>query len=178
MGYIKISDPNIIDLGAWHQVINVVNQHSDSLNSLTNNFGKTNPSSTDYNAEAFSHAFDSGSQQILYGRSKITTVAPASPSSNGVYYVTVTMAGGATGVPVFSSPPVVTATINDGNTSGGTFTSSNDDAIVSVYNVTTSTFAWRVFRPKIYTYSAGALSSTTNPITGTFYINWTAIGPR
>ena len=38
MAYIKISDPNIIDLSAWHQVINVVNQHSDSITAITNNF--------------------------------------------------------------------------------------------------------------------------------------------
>jgi hypothetical protein len=167
MGYIKISDPNIIDLGAWHQVINVVNQHSDSLNSLTNNFGKVNPASVDYNAEAYSHLFDSGSQMILYGRSKITVTPGQGTSVNGkVYYTTVQMAGPPTGVPAFSSTPVVTATINDGNTSGGTFTNSNDDAIVSVYNVTPTTFAWRVYR------------ASNVAITGTFYINWMAIGPR
>jgi hypothetical protein len=164
MGYIKISDPNIIDLGAWHQVINVVNQHSDTLNSLTNNFGKTNPTTVDYNAEAYSHLFDSGSQMIVYGRDKISTT---SSHSGNVYYKVLQVAGGSTGVPAFSSTPVVIATINDGNTTvGGVFTSSNDDAIVSVYNVSTSGFSWRVYR------------ASNVAITGSFYINWIAIGPR
>ena len=173
MGYIKISDPNIIDLGAWHQVINVVNQHSDTLNGLTNNFGKTNPGSTDYNAESYNHLFDAGSQQIVYGRVRVTATTGQGTNVNGaVYYGTATFAGGTTGVPAFSNTPIVTATINDGNTSNGTFTNSNDDAIISIYNVTAISFAWRIYRAK------SATTTPATPITGTFYINWTAVGPK
>ena len=46
MSYVKISDPAVIDLAAWHQVISVVNQHSDTITAITNNFG-ANQSYTD-----------------------------------------------------------------------------------------------------------------------------------
>ena len=39
MPYVKISDPSIIDLAAWHNVITVVNQHDDLLTAITNNYG-------------------------------------------------------------------------------------------------------------------------------------------
>ena len=51
MPYVKISDPNIIDLAAWHQVINVINQHSDTLSAITNNFGIQGTTVTDWNGE-------------------------------------------------------------------------------------------------------------------------------
>ena len=93
MGYIKISDPNIIDLGAWHQVINVVNQHSDTLNTLTDNFGATNTTtpSADYSAAQTRHLFDSASQMVLYGRDYFDvsskTGTSTSPAGN-IYYKT------------------------------------------------------------------------------------------
>ena len=73
MPYVKISDPNIIDLAAWNQLINVVNQHSDSINSITNNFGTTGTGSIDWNADNAYAAreFTAGSEKIVYGRIKI-----------------------------------------------------------------------------------------------------------
>ena len=41
MSYIKISDPAIMDLAGIHQIINVVNQHSDYLNVLEINLDQT-----------------------------------------------------------------------------------------------------------------------------------------
>jgi hypothetical protein len=73
MPYIKISDPNIIDLSSWHQVINVVNQHSDSITAITNNFGAQGTGTTDWDSSAdYAHEFDAGSQKIIYGRTKVT----------------------------------------------------------------------------------------------------------
>jgi len=165
MAYIKISDPSIIDLSAWHQVINVVNQHSDSIDSITNNFGTTS-STPDWNSADLVHKFTNVGQQILYGRTAAYHSASghSDTSNNGtVWYGTIDFTSGGDGV--FSSQPVVTATVFSGNTANAVSTS-NDDVVISVYNVTSSGFKYRLFR-----------TGTTKPITSTVYINWMAIGP-
>ena len=157
MPYIKISDPSVIDIAAWHQVINVVNQHSDSINALTNNFGvaKAVP---DYSAENYSYQYDPGSQKIIYGRAKIT---PTQAENNGTeWYGTITFSDD------FGATPIVTATSYSGNTSNAVSTA-NDDVIVSVYNVSSTGFKYRIFR-----------SGTTKLPAGTVYINWIAVGPQ
>jgi hypothetical protein len=161
MSYIKISDPNIIDLAAWHQVINVVNQHSDSITSMTNNFGLS--STVDWTSAALSHQFDPASQNIIFGRAKSTS--SDTPTSN-IYYNTVTFADGTTGVSSFSAAPIVNATVYSGNTSGSVSTS-NDDIAISVYNVNATGFSYRIFR-----------TGSTKAISGTVYVNWMAIGPK
>ena len=161
MSYIKISDPNIIDLAAWHQVINVVNQHSDSITSLTNNFGLS--STVDWTSPSLSHQFDPASQNIIFGRA--TSTSSDTPSSN-VYYNTVTFANATTGASSFSAAPIVTASVYSGNTSGAVNTA-NVDTMISVYNVTATSFSYRLFR-----------AEGTKAITGTVYVNWMAIGPK
>ena len=47
MAYVKISDPNIIDIAAWQQMVNVVNQHTDSITAITNNFNGVGSTATD-----------------------------------------------------------------------------------------------------------------------------------
>ena len=84
MAYVKISDPNIIDLAAWHQLINVVNQHSDSITAITNNFGTAG--NVDWTSSAYSHQYDPGSQAIIFGRA--TSTSSDTPSSN-IYYNTI-----------------------------------------------------------------------------------------
>jgi len=160
MAYVKISDPNIIDLAAWHQVINVVNQHTDSINAITNNFGTAG--NIDWTSSNYSHKYDPGSQNIIFGRAISTS--GDTPSSN-IYYNTVTYANPTTGVNAFSATPIVTATVFSGNTSG-TVSTANDDIAISVYNVNATSFSYRLFR-----------TGTTKAITGTVYINWVAIGP-
>lgn len=161
MSYIKISDPNIIDLAAWHQVINVVNQHSDSITAITNNFGTA--SVVDWTSISLSHQFDPGSQNIIFGRATSTS---ADTPSNNIYYNTVNFADATTGASSFAAAPVVNATVYSGNTQGSV-SASNDDIAISVYNVSATSFSYRLYR-----------TGTTKAITGTVYVNWIAIGPK
>jgi hypothetical protein len=72
MPYVKISDPNTIDLASWQQVVNVVNQHSDSINAITNNFGAQNPVQPNLDGtEDFAYEYDPNSQKLIYGRTLI-----------------------------------------------------------------------------------------------------------
>jgi hypothetical protein len=176
MGYIKISDPNIIDLNAVHNIINVVNQHSDTLNTLTNNFGAANTTTaanTTWSAADLSHLYDAGNQMIIYGRASFDSSATATsttvPTNGHVYHKTVTFSTSTNGVPAFTtSTPMVFATANTGNTTAGGISTTFPDAIVHIYNITASTFDIRLF-----------LSSGQN-ITGAqkVYVNWMALGPK
>jgi hypothetical protein len=173
MPYIKISDPNIIDLAAWQQVINVVNQHSDTLTAITNNFGVQGTGVVDFNDPAdFKIQYDPGSQKIIYGRTKIdTNTAPSVPDGTGhVFYGTITYNSGESGTTVFGANPVITATARFGSTeSPPSITDAN--VVVTVISVTNMQFTYRV---------TDARSTNDNPIplTGYFYINWVAIGPK
>lgn len=158
MAYVKISDPNIIDLAAWHQLINVVNQHSDSISALTNNFGLSwNP---DYDGDNWSSAFDFGSQQIVYGRAKLST---SDGATNDQYTVEpgedryVLIENEIEFTPSFSKTPVVTATLFTNQTA-------SFDGIVTVGAVTESSFTLRV---------ANMPSSVDFRI-----VNWIAIGAK
>jgi hypothetical protein len=163
MAYVKISDPSIIDLAAWHQVINVVNQHSDSLNNLTNNFGSAG--TVDWSSVSFSHQFDSGSQAILFGRA---TSYHSDTATSNIYTNTVTFANATTGANAFSSIPVVTATCS----AGTSFSTSNSDIVISLYNITSTGFSYRLYRPGTTKTLDGSGSNAS------LYVNWIAIGPR
>lgn len=169
MPYIKISDPNIIDLAAWHQVINVVNQHSDALNSITTNFAINSGTTTNYNAENYAKVFDIGSQQILYGRVKATA---SNDNSNYTWYGEVVFSGQGTSIPVFGDTPVITATAQSSATSNA-----NDDVICTIYKPTRTGFWWKIQKAQAATVGIPH-STATPPITGTVYINWIAIGPK
>ena len=168
MPYVKISDPNIIDLAAWHQLINVVNQHSDSINTITNNFGTVGTGIPDWNTEdAVGHEYNPGSEKILYGRTKISFTGDNVPSSTAnIYYGDIDYGDEATGATSFSAKPIVTATIQFGSTS---MTNTDHNIIVSIYNVTRDKFSYRLNRGDTLPVSA---------LTGTCYLNWQAIGPK
>jgi hypothetical protein len=166
VSYIKISDPSIIDLAAWQQVINVVNQHSDSITAITNNFGAT----SDYSADNTSHIYDPGSQSLIYGRAQASLTA-----SNSDYSGSVTFANATSGINSFSQAPIVTATMYAYNISN------NEDVILSVYNVTASGFSYRLYRARggLATVASPKTTLTTVPDTShTFWINWVAVGPK
>lgn len=164
MPYVKISDPNVIDLAAWHQVINVINQHSDTLTAITNNFGVQGLGATDWNSSDLTHGFEAGSQKIIYGKVKIDT-AVATPSQDGTYfYGDIVFANNDSGTTAFSARPIVTATVQFGNTSLPT---ANRELICSLYNVQPDKFSYRVNR-----------ATGTNQLTGHFYLAWNAIGPK
>lgn len=176
MSYIKISDPSIIDLAAWQQVINVVNQHSDTITAITNNFGAAG--ATDYTIPDVVHIYDPGSQNILYG--KTTGAAGSGNLSGGAYYGTVAFANVANGITSFSNPPIVTATVQSPTVAA------NDDLVVSIYGVTSTQFNYKVYRTRqgLATLNSGhsGVTSTVSPVapdsSGSWYINWTAIGPK
>lgn len=163
MSYIKISDPAIMDLAGMHQIINVVNQHTDYLNVLVNKFGtNANPVWVDDNVAA---THDIATQQIIYGKATISATSKTDSSiyssANKCYYKVVNFAPGV----VFSSNPFITATLTDG---GNSLNANNSDAIVTVYNITKSGFSLRVSRTgTTKTYDGSSLA-----------INWIAMGPR
>lgn len=162
MSYIKISDPSIVDLSAWHQVIAVVNQHSDTIDAMNNTFGVG--SAPDYNADDLSHQYNPGSQLILYGRVVVYgNPAPSgkttSSNSGHIFYGSVTFP-----TPGFGANPIVTATLNTGGGSATPVSPSNKDAILTVNNITSSGFKYRIW--------------SAADIVGTTYVNWTAIGSK
>ena len=173
MPYIKISDPNIIDLAAWHQVINVVNQHSDTLTAITNNFGAQGTGVVNFDGSAdFAIQYDPGSQKIIYGRTKvdIATVDQEPVGSNYIYYGDISYIDDTSGTLAFSAKPVVTATYRSSSTIDPP-TTSNPTPIITVVATTNTKFTYRVVPSR---------STADDPValTGFFYINWVAIGPK
>ena len=173
MPYVKISDPNIIDLAAWHQLINVVNQHSDSINSITNNFGTTGTGTIDWNADnAYAaHEFSAGSEKIVYGRIKIDTDTASSNTGDQIFYGDVDFGDNVSGATTFSAKPIIVGTVQFGHTSFSALGTTDHNIILNIFNVTKDTFSFRVTR---------ANSSTAHPLPleGYFYLNWQAIGPK
>jgi hypothetical protein len=174
MPYVKISDPNVIDLAAWHQVINVVNQHSDSLSSITNNLGGDSPDPVDWNgANNYVHEFDPGAQKILYGRSKID-ISELTPteSDDQIFYGDIDFT--ANNNFSFKARPIVTATIQFGHSSIGALDDTNHNVIFNIFAVTDSKFSYRVTRA----ISEPGGVNPPDPLTGYFYLNWVATGPK
>lgn len=172
MPYIKISDPNIIDLAAWHQVINVINQHSDSITAITNNFGAQGSGNTDWNgASDIAHEYDPGSQKIVYGKTKIVIDNTSSTTGDHMYYADIDLVNAVSGSTAFSAKPIITATATFGSTANNPPPTSNANIVCTVVAVQEDQFTIRL---------VNARSTTTTPVklTGTFYISWMAIGPR
>ena len=175
MSYIKISDPNIIDLAAWHQVINVINQHSDSITAITNNFGAqgTGVTSWDGDADIF-HQYDPGSQKILYGRTRVDVVdtpgytAAAHTTDKDIFYGDIVFKDDASGTTSFNGRPIVTATVQFGNE---TISRTDAGIVCTTYNQQATGFSYRVRDAKSDVGSVIELA-------GHFYINWMAIGPK
>lgn len=171
MPYIKISDPNIIDLAAWHQVINVVNQHSDSITAITNNFGAKGTGYTDWNGELdVSQQYDPGSQKMIFGRYRLNTTTANSTTGDHMYYAEIDMTNKSTGTTAFSAKPIITATAQFGSTASPP-PISNANIVCTVINVQEDKFTIRVV-------NARSTTATPVPLTGYFNISWMAIGPK
>lgn len=163
MAYVKISDPKIIDLSTIHQIVNTVNQHSDNITALTNNFGSTYAGSagTVINGST-EYQYDIASQQIVYGRTPFTADSTWTSSGGvGYYKTTITFVGQA-----FSAAPIVTATVNTNSTNAKLIS-----IVPRVGNTTTSTF-------DLWIRSIG--NDSAEWLTGTMkiYVNWVAVGPK
>jgi hypothetical protein len=176
MPYVKISDPQIIDLAAWQSVINVVNAHDDSILSLTNNIGSGTASSIDYNGEAdFVNTFNPGTQKILYGRTKVlmSEMTEVPDSEGQVFYKTLDF--GQDGSSAFNARPIMTASIQFGHSSIAALKDTNYDIMFSLFNINASSFSFRINRT-----IATPNQTTGKPSipTGFFYLNWSALGPR
>lgn len=176
MPYIKISDPNIIDLAAWHQVVNVINQHSDSITAITNNFGAKGTGYTEWNNDVdLVQQYDPGSQQILFGKTRISTALDGSSYSDGkhMFYETVDFAPASSGLTIFSGKPLITATVQ---LESATVNTNNTNVICSVQAVTNTSFTIRVVDSR--SYSNGTTAKPYLPLTSYFNVNWIAIGPK
>jgi hypothetical protein len=175
MPYIKISDPNIIDLAAWHQVINVINQHSDSITAITNNFGIQGSGETEWNGEAdIVHEYNPGSQKIIYGKTKIESANVFKDDVEHMYYETIDFESNVSGTGGFSAKPIVVATPTFGSQADPP-PDTRANVICSVIAVTDEKFVVRMIR---------ATSTGSEPLpvfttdTQYFYISWMAIGPK
>lgn len=171
MPYVKISDPNIIDVAAWQQVINVVNQHSDSINAITNNFGVQGSGIVNWNSDNdVVHEYTPGSQKMLYGRTRLDTTTMESRDGDHLFWFDIDFQDYVTGTGSFSARPIITATISTGNDTD-TPSLTNAHAICTVVKATKDGFRVRL---------VDARSTTTKVVklTGYFYVNWTAIGPK
>lgn len=178
MPYIKISDPNIIDLSAWHQVINVINQHSDSISSITNNFGAQGTGYVDWNTSETDIAapFDAGSQRIIYGRTKVNNALTSSVSNDHMLYIPVSLIDPVSGTKAFAATPIITVSATFGSQANPpTANGRSESVICTVSAVKPDQFIIRVV-------NARSTPSTPVPLfTGdnqSFHISWIAIGPK
>jgi hypothetical protein len=171
MAYIKISDPKIIDLPTIHQIINVVNQHSDNISALTNNFGSilSGPSTANNTTQ---YQYDMSSQQIFYGVTSFNSSSTWSKSYNE-YTTSVTFA-----LP-FGVTPIVTATIH---TSGQTALATGTGASNPFQNLITRTFpdsTTPLAKVNIVLKNPTLASSDTGFIkSGSVFVHWIAIGHK
>jgi hypothetical protein len=177
MPYIKISDPNIIDLAAWHQVINVINQHSDSITAITNNFGAQGTGSADWNGSAdVASEFDPGSQRIIYGRTRVDSTLMDGTTGDHMMYLKVNMVDQVTGTKAFSAKPVVTATAIFGSTAyPPTTAGGRENVICTISAVEDDQFVIRLVNSTSTSAKPVKLFTST---TQAFFINWMAIGPK
>jgi hypothetical protein len=189
MPYIKISDPNIIDLSAWQQVINVINQHSDTLSAITNNFGLQGSGVTDWNGEEeIYEEFNAGSQKILYGKFRINTTDVTANgtkdlSANGdrMFYETIDFDNGVTNTSTFKAKPIVTVTpaLVASVVSGTAPTTRNSGLICTVIGITDKGFTVRVIKGKEFSTNVEQGSTVADPKPTVYFdINWIAIGPK
>lgn len=174
MPYVKISDPNVIDLAAWHQVINVINQHSDSISSITNNLGGNSPAQPDWNgANDFVNEYDPGAQKVLYGRQKLNTADMSyTEPDKQIFYGTISFTQ--TGATAFAAKPIITGAIQFGSTSISQLDDTDHNIIFNIFNVTPTEFSYRVTRA----ISEPDSNNPPAPLTGFFYLNWVATGPK
>jgi hypothetical protein len=180
MPYVKISDPQIIDLAAWQSIINVVNAHDDSILSLTNNVGTGSPASIDYNGDAdFVNTFNPGTQKILYGRTKVlmSEMSPVPDSYGQIVYKTIDF--NQDGSSVFNARPIMTASIQFGHSSISALGDKNYDVMFSLFNVNANNFSFRINRAIAEPDEANSANRpAVIPANNTFYLNWSALGPR
>jgi hypothetical protein len=181
MPYIKISDPNIIDLSAWQQVINVINQHSDTLSAITNNFGLQGSVAPDWNGETeIYEEFNSGSQKMIYGKIRIDTTGDNKDTmlhTNNMFYQRVEFSNTESGTSGFSAKPIVLLTPAIAGTYP-TITSRNAGLVCTVSETKPEGFTARVIKSREFLDDESGSAPNAPKPNRYFDINWIAIGPK
>jgi len=151
------SNPEIIDLAAWQQVTSDIQEVKDRLDNITTNYGATTVGTGEWNVSATNtHEFNLGTQKLVTGRYKYVV---ADEGTSGKFKYGPIEFGTA-----FSGSPIVTATIQFG---GNTVRTSNANIVLTIYDVKVDGFAVRLTN-----------AGTTTDLSGYFYINWMAVGPK
>lgn len=160
---LQINNPNVLDLSEWQKVITEVNNLSRRIDAITNKYGSGTTDSALWTTADFNKEFNIGTQKIIFGKQKIDTTDVTIKTGNFLHeYVSFAQSPG---VVVFSSTPIVTATIQF---SKKTLPTNNTNAIISIYNVSKDGFDYRISNPPAATSDWG----------GFFYVNYIAIGPQ
>jgi hypothetical protein len=159
MAYVKIDNPEIIDMASIQKIIDVINDHSDYLNVLVNRFGADYI--PDWLADDLQSDFDLATSNIVFGKVKLdpSETDHVGDSNGNTYYRTTFPFE--TGVTFSQIPRVIVSHDNTDGTIGGQL-----DIVVSTHNVTTTGFTVRAYKPDG--------SAATAPI----IVNFIAIGPR
>lgn len=158
---VKITNPNIIDLAAWQEVVNEINNVSDKVDSIVTSYGAGTSSDSDWTgSETRDHVFNLGSQKIVSGRYRFVSTAEDSDETTKAFYGPISFGT------AFASKPIITATIEFGNQTLPT-NPANRNVILTTYNADSAGFYYKVTN-----------SGSTTMLSGQFYINWMAIGPR
>jgi hypothetical protein len=160
---IQLSNPNILDLTEWQKVINEINSISLRLDALTTGQGALPTAAVDWNGSAaFSQQFNIGNQKILFGKE---TIVMSNYTLNGRFYEGDISFSETLGISGFKAKPIVTASIVYPTSSMPT---ANSGVSMVLFNQSSTGFKFRLTNTLV---SAGTL-------TGTFLINWIAIGPQ
>lgn len=158
---VKITNPNIIDLAAWQEVINEINSVSDKVDSIVTSYGAGTSSDSDWTGHLTrEHVFNLGSQKIVSGRYRFVSADEQFDEDTKAFYGPIEFGT------AFSSKPIITATIEFGNQTLPT-NPANRNVVLVTYNADASGFYYKVTN-----------AGSTTMLSGQFYINWMAIGPR
>lgn len=156
---VEITNPSIIDLAAWQEVVNEINYVSDRVDNLINNYGSGSSGDSDWTGHLTkTHEFNLGTQKIVSGRYRF--VHTDEESDGKLFYGPISYGT------AFSSKPIITATLEFGNQTLPK-NPANTNAVLIVYDADTSGFHYRITN-----------AGSTTKLEGSFYINWMAIGPR
>jgi hypothetical protein len=158
---VKITNPNIIDLAAWQEVVNEINTVSDKVDSIVTTYGTGSPNDSDWTRGATrEHEFNLGSQRIVSGRYRFVSADEEYDADTKAFYGPIAFGT------AFAAEPIITATIEFGNPDLP-INPANRGAALVIYNGSSSGFHYKLIN-----------SGSTTKLGGSFYINWMAIGPR
>lgn len=169
MAYVEVPDPVVLDITAWGNLINTVNQHSSTLSSITDNLGSSTSNVNWESATELVATYSLGNQKIVYGRTRVDfdETNTQYTTNKNLYWGEIPFTSNS-----FKAKPIVTVTVQNGATSINDTSDASANAICSTFAVNKDSFSYRIMNSRSH-----AGSGTAIPLTGHLYINWTAIGP-